>query len=159
MTTTIKFTAEHVMEGKLLAVSDPNWDKAVTPALFGTGGNDIMCVHDENSLVFTEVDETEGAGKIVNYGQTVGLDFGAVVDGLKKGKRYARSGWNGKGMFIFLVNGSNFKVNREPLLTIMGEGTEVTYRPHVDMKTVDGEIVPWICSQSDMLANDWCLVN
>lgn len=158
MTTTIKFIAEHVMEGKLLAVTDPTWPDGVSPMLFGTGGNDNVCVHDANSLVFTEIDESEGDGMVINRGQEINLDFGAVVDGLKKGKRYARSGWNGKGMFIFLVNGSNFKVNREPLLTIMGEGTEVTYRPHVDMKTVDGEIVPWICSQSDMLANDWCLV-
>lgn len=83
------------------------------------------------------------------------LDFADVVRGLKAGKRYARAGWNGKGMFIFLVNGSTFKVNREPLLTILGEGTEVQYHAHVDMKTATGEIVPWLASQSDVLAEDW----
>ena len=72
------------------------------------------------------------------------LNFGEVVSGLKEGKRYARAGWNGKGMFIFLVNGSNFKVNREPLLSILGEGTEVDYRPHIDMKDAEGKIVPWL---------------
>lgn len=91
----------------------------------------------------------------VDTGYIKPLDFAAVVRGLKAGKRYARAGWNGKGMFIFLVNGSTFKVNREPLLTILGEGTEVQYHAHVDMKTATGEIVPWLASQSDVLAEDW----
>lgn len=74
---------------------------------------------------------------------------------LKQGRRVQRRGWNGKGMFLFLVAGSTFKVNREPLLSIMGEGTEVQYHAHVDMKTAQGDIVPWLCSQTDMLAGDW----
>lgn len=83
------------------------------------------------------------------------MGFDEVVKGLKAGKRFARAGWNGKGMFVFLVNGSTFKVNREPLLSILGEGTEVQYHGHVDMKTADGKTVPWLCSQTDLLAEDW----
>lgn len=83
------------------------------------------------------------------------MNIGEVVEGLKSGKRYARSGWNGEEMFVFLVNGSNFEVNREPLLSILGQGTWVDYQPHVDMRTADGSIVPWLCSQSDLLATDW----
>lgn len=83
------------------------------------------------------------------------LTFGEVIEGLKIGRRYTRSGWNGKDMFIFLVPGSVFKVNREPLLSIMGAGTEVAYHPHIDMKLVSGTIVPWTASQMDMLATDW----
>lgn len=83
------------------------------------------------------------------------MGFDEVVKGLKAGKRFARAGWNGKGMFVFLVKGSTFKVNREPLLSILGEGTEVNYHGHVDMKTADGKIVPWLCSQTDLLAEDW----
>ncbi len=82
-------------------------------------------------------------------------DFGEVISGLKVGHRYARAGWNGKGMFIFLVNGSTFKVNREPLLSILGEGTEVEYHAHIDMKTAQGYVVPRVASQADLLANDW----
>lgn len=85
----------------------------------------------------------------------VGFTFSDVVAGLKRGRRYARAGWNGKGMFIFLVPGSRFKANREPLLSILGEGTEVDYHGHVDMRTATGQIVPWLCSQTDMLADDW----
>ena len=88
----------------------------------------------------------------------VNLSFGQALEALKEGKRVARAGWNGKGMFVFLVNGSNFVVNREPLLSIMGEGMEVTYRPHIDMKDAEGKIVPWLASQTDILADDWEVV-
>lgn len=74
---------------------------------------------------------------------------------LFRGKKLARSGWNGKDMFIFLVQGSTFLVSRPPLLGIYEEGTEINYQPHIDMRTADGTIVPWLASQSDILANDW----
>jgi hypothetical protein len=83
------------------------------------------------------------------------MDFGRAIAALKEGRRVAREGWNGKGMFLFLVAGSNFVVNREPLLSIMGEGATVTYRPHIDMKDAEGKVVPWLASQTDMLAEDW----
>lgn len=83
------------------------------------------------------------------------MDFGDAIRAMKAGKRVAREGWNGKGMFLFLVNGSTFTVNREPLLSIMGEGTQVQYHAHIDMKTAQGYVVPWLASQADMLADDW----
>lgn len=93
------------------------------------------------------------------------MNFGSVLQALKNGQKVAREGWNGKGMFlflvpgsVFLVPGSVFKVNRAPLLGIYPEGTEIKYRPHIDMKTVDGEIVPWVASQTDVLAEDWYVV-
>ena len=86
------------------------------------------------------------------------MNFGNAIEALKEGKRVARAGWNGKGMFLFLVPGSNFIVNREPLLSIMGEGAQITYRPHIDMKDAEGKVVPWLPSQTDMLAEDWQIV-
>src|SRR5947209_2318352 len=80
------------------------------------------------------------------------MNFGEALADLKNGHRVCRSGWNGKGMFLFLVPGSVFKVNREPLLSILGEGKEVQYHAHVDMKTVQGYVIPWLCSQADMIA-------
>ena len=92
------------------------------------------------------------------YREVVGLSFGMAVEALKLGKKVCRPGWNGKGMFLFLVPGSIFKVNRAPLLGIYPEGTEVNYHPHIDMKTADGTIVPWLARQTDMLADDWQLL-
>ena len=86
------------------------------------------------------------------------MNFGNAIEALKEGKRVARAGWNGKGMFLFLVPGINFIVNREPLLSIMGEGAQITYRPHIDMKDAEGKVVPWLASQTDMLAEDWQVV-
>lgn len=81
--------------------------------------------------------------------------FGDALKALKSGGKVARVGWNGKGMFLFLVPGSTFQVNRPPLLGIYPEGTTIDYRAHIDMKTADGQIVPWVASQSDLLCEDW----
>lgn len=87
------------------------------------------------------------------------LSFGHVIVALKAGLKVARAGWNGKGMFLFLVAGSKFIVNRAPLLGIYPEGTEVEYHAHIDMKTAQGYVVPWLASQADMLADDWQIVS
>lgn len=93
------------------------------------------------------------------YRKTSGMNFGLAIEALKQGKKVARAvGWNGKGMFLFLVPGSSFVVNRPPLLGIYPEGTTINYQPHIDMKTAQGLIVPWVSSQSDMLADDWMIV-
>lgn len=86
------------------------------------------------------------------------LSFSAALDLIKAGNRVRRAGWNGKGMFIFLVPGSTFVANHEPLLSILGEGTEVQYHGHIDMKTAQGYVVPWLASQADLLAEDWQIV-
>ena len=81
--------------------------------------------------------------------------FSKALELLNQGKRVARQGWNGEGMFVFLVQGSTFEVNRAPLNEFYAEGTEVTYRPHLDMKAADGTIGVWLASQTDILADDW----
>jgi len=86
------------------------------------------------------------------------FDFSTALRWIKDGKKVQRVGWNGKGMFVFLVDGSTFKVSRPPLLGIYPEGTEINYHAHVDMRTADGQIVPWLCSQTDLLSEDWQLV-
>lgn len=86
------------------------------------------------------------------------LSFSQALHLIKSGRRVTRQGWNGKGMFLFLVPGSTFKVNRPPLLGIYPEGTEINYQAHIDMKTADGTIVPWVASQSDLLGEDWVLL-
>lgn len=84
------------------------------------------------------------------YRPMAGLTFGLAIEAAKKGLKVARQGWNGKGIFVFLVPGSHF--------TIYPEGTPIDYRSHLDMKTADGSIVPWLASQTDVLAEDWEIV-
>lgn len=83
------------------------------------------------------------------------MNFGSALSILKNGGRVARRGWNGKGMFLFLVPGSVFEVNRAPLLGIYPEGTRVNYQAHIDMKTANGYVTTWVASQSDLLEDDW----
>jgi len=83
--------------------------------------------------------------------------FSSVEKSLKQGKKVARKGWNGKGIFLFLVEVSKFIANCEPLLSIFDEGEEIDCCPHIDMKTADDKIVPWLASQTDVLATDWVL--
>jgi len=87
------------------------------------------------------------------------MNIGEAVVALKRGEKVARTGWNGKNMFLFLVPGREFEVYKPPLLGLYPPGTVVDYRSHVDMRAADGEIVPWTCSQSDLLADDWTVVD
>ena len=82
-------------------------------------------------------------------------NFSYALNQIKDGKKMQRYGWNGKEMFVFLVPSSTFIVNRAPLLGIYPEGTEIYYHAHIDMRTADGLIVPWLASQTDLLAEDW----
>ncbi len=86
------------------------------------------------------------------------LNFGQALEALKLGKKVARNGWNEKGMFLFLVSGSTFTVNRPPLLGIYPEGTVISYHAHIDMKTADDMVVPWLASQTDLLTDDWMIL-
>ena len=83
------------------------------------------------------------------------MDFGEALKALKGGERVTRQGWNGKDMFLYLVEGSTFEVNRFPLLSIYPVGTVVKYSSHIDMRTATGDHVPWLASQTDVLAEDW----
>jgi len=82
-------------------------------------------------------------------------DFSEALDFLKDGLKVRREGWNGNNMFLFLVQGSTFTVDREPLVSILGKGTAVNYHAHIDIRTTTGEIVPWTASQADLLSEDW----
>jgi hypothetical protein len=90
------------------------------------------------------------------------MDFGKALKALKSGQRVTRDGWNGRGMFLVLVPGS-------PTLTITADrplgqampdkvGASFSYLSHLDMWTADGDMVPWVASQTDILADDWATV-
>jgi hypothetical protein len=88
-------------------------------------------------------------------GENDSMDFSTALGLIKSGVRMSRIGWNGRGMFVFLVPGSKFEVNRPPLLGIYQPGTVVEYRPHIDMVAADGTVGVWVPSQTDILADDW----
>lgn len=108
-----------------------------------------------SGMAYEDIDAKVSADRYVKVQKGT---FSWALEMLVQDQKVARRGWNGKGMFIFLVPGSRFQVNRAPLLGIYPAGTTIDYCPHVDMRTAQGTIVPWLCSQTDMLAVDWELV-
>jgi len=89
------------------------------------------------------------------------MDFGEALKELKDGNRVAREGWNGKDMFIYLSKGR--KIEHEDLVPgieeILPEKDVYKINPRIDMKAADGSIViGWLASQTDMLAEDWVVV-
>lgn len=83
------------------------------------------------------------------------MNFSQALEAVKQGYRISRQNWNGKGMYVFLVQGSTFKVSRPPLIDFFPEDTEINYRPHLDMKYPDGTVGVWLAANSDILENDW----
>lgn len=84
-------------------------------------------------------------------------DFGQAIRFMKAGHRVTRLGWNGKGMFLYYVPGAKYPAQRNEMGTMMGvfPGDMVPYQPYIAMKTAQDTVVPWLASQSDMLAEDW----
>lgn len=66
--------------------------------------------------------------------------IGWAVKELQDGQRVCRSGWNGKGMWLELQ-----RPDANSKMTL----------PYVFMSTAQGDLVPWLCSQTDLLATDW----
>ena len=83
------------------------------------------------------------------------MDFSDALQNLKSGFPMRRSGWNGKGMFIYLVPANNYPATTEVAKRYWGENSFVPYGAYIAMKTAQANVVPWLCSQTDMLANDW----
>ena len=151
MTTQIKINAHPASStnGEPLSVEVSTFDNGVrVNTLFLENGQtyDTVCFEGREIRITESVPMTGG------------YTFGDALSLLKAGKKVARSGWNGRNMFVFLVSGSTFKVSRAPLLGIYPEGTEINYHAHIDMRTADGQIVPWLASQTDVLAEDWEVV-
>lgn len=97
--------------------------------------------------------------------QGKGFDFGVAIAHLKAGRKVAREGWNGKGMWLVLVPGTPTAQLREGTPYKAATGLdECEILPHIDMWTVNASgrraMLPgWLASQSDMLATDWMVVD
>lgn len=82
------------------------------------------------------------------------MNFGEMLEKLKAGQACARTGWNGKGMFIYLVQAGKYEPTSNVAIGHF-EGELVPYQAYIAFKTVDNTVVPWVASQSDILATDW----
>ena len=91
--------------------------------------------------------------------KTVDLTFGEAVVYMREGTPVARKGWNGSGMFVYLVPGGYYPARTEAAKRFFGENGIVPYREYLALKTTQGDVATWAPSGSDALANDWQVVN
>lgn len=85
----------------------------------------------------------------------VNLTFGDAVQLLKLGHRLCRVGWNGKGMWLRLYepySDKEFLIHENGNVLGFDSGT---LSPWIGMRTADNKFVPWLASQTDILAEDW----
>jgi len=91
--------------------------------------------------------------KDVDLGQ---FDFGTALLLLKQGKKVTRAGWNGKGMWLVFIPADAWSTSIGPSPHQVPGAHRL---PWIAMKTTDNGLVPWLASQTDMLADDWGLVS
>jgi hypothetical protein len=85
------------------------------------------------------------------------VSFSQAVELLKKGKAVSRKGWNGKNMFLYLVPADSY-VPQTGVAKDVWKNKKVPYGAYIAMKTAQGNVVPWLASQTDLLSDDWGVV-
>jgi len=104
------------------------------------------------------------------YREVSGFPFSVAIEALKIGKKVARAGWNGKGMWISLsgeldgrvIGADQFWSENNRQWARQRGGALVL--PCITMKTINAQgreaiLMGWLASQTDMLADDWMLVD
>lgn len=97
------------------------------------------------------------------------LNYGQAIEALKQGKKVSRKGWNGKGMFIFRRPSDTLKKDfihkvkslpEEVKKFLIEQNRDIDFLDYLCMWSADGKVVNgWLASQTDMLSNDWCVLD
>jgi hypothetical protein len=96
-----------------------------------------------------------------SYRLSSGLPFGHAVEGMKSGLKFARSGWNGNGMYVVVMPGypDGIEANENTRNSHgLSEGAILKFRPYFQLFTAQGDVAMWAPSGSDALAEDWVIV-
>lgn len=80
-------------------------------------------------------------------------NFSNALSGLRSGKKWSRTGWNGKGMYLYLVPAAAYPASTDIARAEFGD--TVPYQAYIAFKTNHSSVVPWVASQTDLLADDW----
>lgn len=93
-----------------------------------------------------------------------GMTFGQAIEAMKHGKKVARKGWNGKGMYVGLMPGSTVKgcdqITDPHLAEIDKEEGEIRFLGSIRMRTATGDVLTgWLASQTDILSEDWMILD
>ena len=105
---------------------------------------------------------------MVTTNQTENLSFGQALEALKLGNKIQRNGWNGKGMYLWLLPAFSVPASwcKEPHLKALAEenGGEIECLGSIRMYTTNAAgrravLTGWLASQTDMLSNDWRIID
>ena len=105
-----------------------------------------------------------------------GCTFGEAIAALHEGKRVAREGWNGKGLFVFRQIPSEIAIETVPKMQSLPQSVKdeferrfqsvrdikfatIHYKNQLAMVYPDNKIYGWVASPSDVLENDWCILD
>lgn len=110
----------------------------------------------ENASVEAEIVEGDFFDEACSEGCCgEGMSFAGAISSIRAGKKVARKGWNGKGMYVFLADDVGFHT----AAGIATHESDIYVHDMIVMRTVDGSLQPgWLASQADMLADDWEIV-
>lgn len=89
------------------------------------------------------------------------MSFGDALALLKDGGKVARAGWNGRGMYLYHVPANRYAPTTDVGCAIAAtqDDGRVPYGAYIAMKTAQNDVVPWLASQTDVLADDWVVVS
>lgn len=155
----VRFVTDVVLGCSVAAIKTLEGTMSATPGdiiIKGVNGEFYPCKPDIFEQTYDITSKAE-ASKDEDFADS----FSWALEQLKEGKKVCRSGWNGKGMFLTLQEGSTVTgtmMRNRPAKEFYGD-SEVKICPHIDMKAADGSyVVGWLASQTDMLADDWGVV-
>ena len=88
-----------------------------------------------------------------DYKECNAMTFGFAIEAMKKGKKVARKGWNGKGMYLFKSPKVGCQMHKQYT------GKDINdLQEFIVMKAADDTLVPWLASQTDVFAEDWMII-
>ena len=94
----------------------------------------------------------------IDKGENKMFGFDAALIALKTGLRVQRKGWNGKGMWLVLAyQTDNQKKDAAIKFNKEYDDVDIYLSNFIAMKTADNRLVPWLASQTDLLAEDWVI--
>lgn len=117
-----------------------NVDRGLMTMGVSDGGSPTFSMTDAGRAYVESMGTTTRAPALDSAPSSPRMDIGQAITAMRRGERVARAGWNGKGMWLALQTpDENSKMGK----------------PYIYMRPVDGELVPWLASQTDLLATDW----
>lgn len=147
-----KYMGFKLIEAEPMNLGDYNTFKGWTiPADEDPKREGYKVKYSDDYISWSPKEEFDKAYRLIN-----GLTFGIAIESLKKGFKVARSGWNGSKMYLYYVAANTYPPTTEIARKEFGE--LVPYGAYIAMKTAQGNVVPWLASQTDVLAEDYCIV-